>query len=159
MITNPVESSFLSRVGFDRAAGVLRVEFRDGTVLFRQATAELFCEFMAAESKGKFWHARLKAGPEPAAVEGENKRQNVTTEKKPPAPLQTFDHDPCCSSRLAAAIKAGELDAKSEWPCPKCGTDWKAKVIDATAIGDSVWNVMKHWTPAPYISVFNRRRQ
>ena len=57
----PVESSSLASVGYDRAARVLEVEFRNGAVYrYREVPASLHAELMRADSKGKYFSKRIR---------------------------------------------------------------------------------------------------
>lgn len=58
-VLTPIESSNVRAIGYQQSR--IFVAFANGSLYrFEQATAGLFQEFMAAESKGKFFHARIK---------------------------------------------------------------------------------------------------
>ncbi len=62
MTMRPVVSSNVDSVGYDPATGSMEIRFRNGGH-YRSAgkiPAHLHAGLMAAESKGKFWHAHLK---------------------------------------------------------------------------------------------------
>lgn len=57
----PVESSSIASIGYDPAARVLEVEFRNGGLYrYRDVPRELFAGFMAAASKGRFFIERIR---------------------------------------------------------------------------------------------------
>jgi hypothetical protein len=57
----PVNSSTVKAIGYDAAKKVLDVEFHHGgTYRYVGVPAELYAELEAAESPGKFLHAKIK---------------------------------------------------------------------------------------------------
>ena len=58
--------------------------------------------------------------------------------------LNTFQDDPCCDANLVKALRAGELDGVESWTCPKCGCEWKPRIMG---------NV-RHWGPHELIATF-----
>jgi hypothetical protein len=60
--TSPVESSNLAAIGYDAESKTLQVDFKNGKRWqYPNVPAELFAEFQAAESVGKFFAARIKS--------------------------------------------------------------------------------------------------
>ncbi len=59
--TNPVESSNLAAIGYDAESKTLQADFKNGKRFqYQNVPPELFAEFQAAESVGKFFAARIK---------------------------------------------------------------------------------------------------
>jgi predicted RNA-binding Zn-ribbon protein involved in translation (DUF1610 family) len=58
--------------------------------------------------------------------------------------LETFAEDDCCNKRIVKASRDGQLEGKSSWTCPKCGEEWKPRMIGCAL----------HWEPHPLIAVF-----
>jgi KTSC domain len=57
----PVESSLIAAVGYDPFTHTLTVEFkRGGKYLYRGVSPEVYDDFMAAESIGKFFLSKIK---------------------------------------------------------------------------------------------------
>ena len=67
MIRTPVESSNIDSIGYVHDSQTLQIAFKakDGVRAYNYANVppELYQEFMAAESKGKFFIARIKGNP------------------------------------------------------------------------------------------------
>lgn len=60
--TNPVESNNLAAIGYDAESKTLQVDFKNGKRFqYPNVEPELFAEFQAAESVGKFFAARIKS--------------------------------------------------------------------------------------------------
>ena len=58
----PLDSSSLRSAGYDPAAHVLEVEFRNGGVYqYLEVPGEEFEEFIAAPSKGRYLNAEIKS--------------------------------------------------------------------------------------------------
>lgn len=150
MVTNPVESSNLARVGYDRATGLLRVEFKGGGVAVRRVAVDMFADLMAAPSKGKFWIAHLKGLPDAAAGASSADTGQVPQQPAAAVPaqhsptLQTYEPDDCCGKPLSKALASGALNAAREWTCPKCGTKWV--VCDR--------HPLRHWEPSVDVVIF-----
>lgn len=51
--------------------------------------------------------------------------------------FQTCEPDPCCAPPLQKAMDAGALDAAETWECPKCGCEWKPRMVGP----------IRHWEP------------
>lgn len=63
MDLKPIESSNLKAIGHDAEAKELHIEFQGGSVFaYDGVTEELHAALMAAESKGKFFHEKIKNG-------------------------------------------------------------------------------------------------
>ncbi len=57
----PVESSQIKTVGYDPESGEMDIQFKPGSVYrYRNVEQKLFDDFMAAESKGKFFGQFIK---------------------------------------------------------------------------------------------------
>lgn len=58
---NPVESTNLRSVGYQRAGRVLEIEFRSGNIYrYRDVPLSAFEALMKAESKGRFFAQRIR---------------------------------------------------------------------------------------------------
>ena len=57
--------------------------------------------------------------------------------------LSTFVPDDCCAKPLGRALASGKLDAAESWSCPKCGCDWKPRMVGE----------IRHWEPHELIAV------
>ena len=55
--------------------------------------------------------------------------------------LQTYEPDDCCGARLGRALEKGKLDDNFAWLCPKCGQEWRAKLVQFEGV------IAKHWAP------------
>ncbi len=64
--------------------------------------------------------------------------------KNDPAIIHTHQADACCSKPLMKAARAGELDDKTTWLCPKCDTDWKMAIVQG----------VHNWIPISSMTVF-----
>jgi hypothetical protein len=62
-----------------------------------------------------------------------------------PEILNTQEPDTCCSKPWSKAARAGGLDKVELWTCPKCGCQWRARLIDG---------LIRHWTPEVVIQVW-----
>ena len=61
MNRNPVSSSAIVSVGYDRASHTLEVEFAAGTIYqYHQVAAEVYHQFMRAPSKGRFLDMNIR---------------------------------------------------------------------------------------------------
>jgi len=59
--TTAVESSNLKAIGYDQATQTLQVDFKSGKrYQYQSVPPDVFAEFQAAESVGKFFAARIK---------------------------------------------------------------------------------------------------
>ena len=112
--------------------GTLHVKYRDGGIYSCPATAAEHADLLASPSKGTHLALHFRT------------RLKITGKDQPAPPaaavaqeLATHDDDLCCSGRLSKALRAGQLDGKYSWECPKCGVEWRAKRIDG----------IKHWAP------------
>jgi hypothetical protein len=57
----PVDSSNIASIGYDPGSQTLQVEFQGGRVYqYFDVPEGVFQEFLAASSKGKFFHANIK---------------------------------------------------------------------------------------------------
>lgn len=57
----PVDSSSIAEVGYDPASSTLEVVFREGGVYrYFGVPAAVFSEFMAADSKGRYFVAEIR---------------------------------------------------------------------------------------------------
>lgn len=56
----PLDSSAIKLVQFDEDDNTITVTFPNGQTATKPCTKELYEEFLAAESHGKFWHQRFK---------------------------------------------------------------------------------------------------
>jgi hypothetical protein len=59
-------------------------------------------------------------------------------------PLDTFEQDNCCGTHLAKAGRSGVLASLTSWECPRCGTEWVAKISGP----------IRHWCPTAAIAIF-----
>lgn len=61
MLRQVVESSSLRSIGYDRATFTLEVQFSNGSV-YRYASVpdDLWAQLRSSESKGKFFHDRVR---------------------------------------------------------------------------------------------------
>ncbi len=58
---SPVVSSSLASVGYDALEQVLEIEFRNGGIYrYSNVTKEIFTQFMAANSKGRFFALKIR---------------------------------------------------------------------------------------------------
>ncbi len=61
MIRQTVESSNIKALGYDLAAGILEVEFRNGGIYqYAGVGAELYGNLLEADSKGRFLNQEIK---------------------------------------------------------------------------------------------------
>jgi len=68
----PVESSFLSHLGYDPNSRTLAVRFSSGTLVHHHGVPpELHAAFVAAPSKGKFYGVAVRNKFEPVTQTGE----------------------------------------------------------------------------------------
>lgn len=121
MTLRPLKSSTVESAGFED--GKIRVLFLSGHWHdYAEQSAAVFEELLAAESPGRFVRERLTGRP------ASNK----------PRPLDTYEADDCCSSKLARALRSSKLEAADAvFECPTCSTEW---VGEPTAAG-------RHWKP------------
>jgi len=63
MQRKPVESSFISAVGYDPKSGVCEVEFARGDVHRYPMGPDEYAAFIGAPSVGKHFHAHIKKLP------------------------------------------------------------------------------------------------
>lgn len=56
----PVESSNIKAVGYDAATHTMQVQFASGTYTHSDVSQQQYDAFMAAPSKGKFYHANFR---------------------------------------------------------------------------------------------------
>jgi hypothetical protein len=71
MKRQPIESSTVRAIGYDPATGVLEVEFLHGLVYeYAAVSKEVHSAFMAASSKGSFFHTEIKGAYDYKKVEG-----------------------------------------------------------------------------------------
>lgn len=133
----PVESSHVDSVGYDPDRKLLRIFYRDGASYDHEdITPEFHAALMAAPSKGGFLTRHLKGG-----VRHDGLR---IKEPAPSSPhLNTFEHDPCCDANLVIAARAGKLADVESWTCPKCGCEWRCRVVGN----------IRHWEPHELIAV------
>jgi KTSC domain-containing protein len=69
-----VQSSNLKAIGYDSASETLAVEFANGVYHYAGIAPELFADFQAAESKGKFFQQHIRprfAGVKQASLAAE----------------------------------------------------------------------------------------
>lgn len=135
-----VESSTVAGIVWE--AGRLFVKYRDGSVYSCEASEGDHRYLMAAPSKGTHlalhFRARLKRDNGAVNLTGvENLNGGVKLSPSMSAQLNTHAADTCCSKPLIKALHANELDGKDSWDCPKCGTCWKARMVES----------VKHWEP------------
>ena len=58
----PVQSSHIKSLGFDPRTNTMAVQFREGGIYHYHATPpQLYEEFLAAPSKGKFFRSAIKS--------------------------------------------------------------------------------------------------
>lgn len=61
MQRRPIESSMIDSIGYDFSSSTLEIEFKKGAVWqYYDFPESTWYEFEAAESQGKFFHARIK---------------------------------------------------------------------------------------------------
>jgi hypothetical protein len=61
MFREPVSSSTIAAIGYDEETGTLEVEFVSGTVYrYRGVSQDVFEDFRAALSKGRFFNWHIK---------------------------------------------------------------------------------------------------
>ena len=130
----PVESSFIASAGY--GSGTLRIVFKDGKTKDYRAKPEDFAGFLAAPSKGKWFHEWLKPAARVTSGDGIQPSGDRT--------LHAVDEDKCCAKRLNAAIAAGSLDGKDTWICRRCGCEWKATMSGG----------LRHWQPVVFFERF-----
>lgn len=140
-----VNSSNIAAIGYLPDVCLMRVNFRDGTQYdWVNISAQAHAELMAAPSKGAHLSAKFPPGvrcaqednqiklrePQVAACEvpldvtGANEIAHAFTATQKTL-LETFGEDSCCSPRLAKGPRIGDT-----WTCPKCGTEWRARMVD-----------------------------
>lgn len=125
MDLRPLESSNVESAGYQD--GTIRVLFRSGNWTdYPGHSPEVFADLLAAESPGRFVRERLIGRPA----------------SNTPAPLDTYDADDCCSSRLARALRSNALAGVNSWECPKCSVEWVASPTD----------VGRHWKPRVWVA-------
>jgi hypothetical protein len=129
----PVEgSTAVKAVGFD--SGIIRILWRSGSFNDYEGRSQSdFDDLLASPSKGRFVRERLAGGG--PAIAG----TPVLT------PLDTWDHDDCCSKPLRKAIGTGSLAGATSWVCPKCDVEWTPEL--APGLG-------RHWRPQTWLAVF-----
>lgn len=59
-----------------------------------------------------------------AEIAHAERRAKVETEAE--KPINTWEHDDCCSKHLSRFLRTNPGAASFE--CPKCGTDWKPEI-------------------------------
>lgn len=147
MTTNPVESSMISRVGYDPDTQLLRAVMRDGTAYDCAPVSEAkYAAFMVSPSKGNHWHHNFADSAWRSLIRGTGEPLVPTIqlqEPLPSGPLETFAEDVCCAPRLQRAQRT-----EDKWTCPKCGSTWKAVQVGA----------LKHWSPEPHFFVIHTGR-
>jgi hypothetical protein len=120
-------SSSVKAAGFED--GAIRILFHSGHWKdFTGRTAAEFAELLEAPSKGRFVH-QLDGRPV----------SNTTIA------LDTYENDPCCSKRLAKALRSNTLTGADKWICPTCGAEWTPEL--APGIG-------RHWKPQAWAVVW-----
>ena len=74
-----VESSNVESVGFDRASGLLEVEYKGGKIYHYPATsADEYAALLAAESKGQYLHRHfVQTGRAYARVEEKKEQEDA----------------------------------------------------------------------------------
>lgn len=61
IVSEPVQSSNIAAIGYNAEHSIIHIEFRSGGVYrYLDCSQELFNEFEAAESLGKFFHQKIK---------------------------------------------------------------------------------------------------
>ena len=55
-----------------------------------------------------------------------------------------YQEDPCCGKRLGKALLSGKLEGTESWVCPKCGCEWRSKIIEG----------LRYWSPHEVIEIF-----
>ena len=56
----PIKSSNIKAAGYEN--GTLRIQFSNGSLYdYHEATAQLYNDFMEAESQGRFFHQKIKS--------------------------------------------------------------------------------------------------
>lgn len=126
MISTPVTSTLIKALHYERDQKLLQVEFHAGVaVSLAPFSAEEFVAFLSAESKGRHYHKfiapRLKGEAGTASWEQPAPTSIALKEPLPLGPLETFQHDDCCTKHLQKADRAGIQN----WECPNCGTPWE----------------------------------
>lgn len=65
MMRTKVESSNIAAIGHDSETSTLEIEFNTGAIYqYKPVSFKLYRELMDAESKGKFFHKRIKYAPD-----------------------------------------------------------------------------------------------
>lgn len=128
MTLRRLKSSTVESAGFED--GTIRVLFLSGHWHdYTGRSAEDFEDLLAAESPGRFVRERLVGRP------ASNARQ----------PLDTYEPDDCCSSKLAKALRSNKLDAADAvFECPTCGVEWAPEATAAAG---------RHWKPRVWTAV------
>jgi len=67
-----IKSSNIKSAGYDLKAGTMRVKFGNGTEYDYPVGLEVFNEFIAAKSQGKYFHAVIKGKYTGTKVEEDN---------------------------------------------------------------------------------------
>lgn len=62
--------------------------------------------------------------------------------------LQIHSEDPCCQAPLSKALASGALDNAASWECPKCGCEWRPRIV-----GEGIGAVTL-WEPHVYCAIF-----
>lgn len=61
IIRKPVESSHIKSIGYDGPSSTLEIEFKTGSIWsYQPITQEGWEEFLKSESKGAFFHEKIK---------------------------------------------------------------------------------------------------
>ncbi len=138
----PIEgSSNIAAIGYAPDVQLLQVRYRDGAQYqWLNVSPEAHAALMAAPSKGAHLVRHFPAGTRCFADGGEIKlREPYIVGETPSKPLETFQPDDCCQSRLMKANRAGD-----SWSCDKCGQEWRVNIVGG----------IRHWTPFDEIMVW-----
>lgn len=151
-------SSNILQIGYDSAAQVLRVDFRNGDKweYVNVASAD-HAALMAAESKGAYFGAlrtvgRLGTGKKLGTSHFPPSNEGAKSEVYKPKSLilhSTACDDDCCRPLFNHAADGGALDGAHQWTCPECGTTFSAVDISDT---------VRHWKAEEAVLLIRPRR-
>lgn len=119
----PVESSNIASVGFDpyaedESVGILFVNFKNGAEFcYHQVPTQKYADFIAAESKGKYYFANVKGKYE------HEKLRNADVSDKPARPKGKLQGDlvsDCCQAECAADSDPLDDPDKVFYVCSVC---------------------------------------
>jgi hypothetical protein len=122
MIMIEVQSSCVSKVGYDPDVCVLAIKYHSGQLaVHTQISTVQYAALMAAPSKGRWVAENLR--PKGDAAKSDSERGAVASA---PQPLAVLDEnaDRCCRRSMQGLGSR----APHSWVCGQCGTEYRLEV-------------------------------